>query len=42
MKLRVLYFAALRERLGRSEESLDAPNDVTQHCAAKGLAGAAR
>ena len=28
MKLRVLYFAALRERLGRSEESLDAPNDV--------------
>ena len=28
MKLRVLYFAALRERLGRSEELLDAPNDV--------------
>ena len=28
MKLRVLYFAALRERIGRSEESLDAPNDV--------------
>ncbi len=28
MKLRVLYFAALRERLGRSEESLDAPSEV--------------
>ncbi len=28
MKLRVLYFAALRERIGRVEESLDAPNDV--------------
>lgn len=28
MRLRVLYFAALRERLGRSEELLDAPNEV--------------
>ena len=29
MKLHVLYFAALRERVGRSEEWLDVPNDVT-------------
>ena len=28
MKLHVLYFAALRERLGCSEESIDAPSDV--------------
>jgi molybdopterin synthase sulfur carrier subunit len=28
MKLRVLYFAALRERVGRAEESLDAPSNV--------------
>ena len=28
MKLRVLYFAALRERVGRSEETVDAPEDV--------------
>ena len=28
MKLRVLYFAALRERIGRSEESVDVPDDV--------------
>ena len=28
MKLRVLYFAALRERVGRSEETVDVPDDV--------------
>ena len=28
MKLRVLYFAALRERVGRSEETVDAPEDI--------------
>ena len=28
MKVRVLYFAALRERVGRSEETLDVPDDV--------------
>ncbi len=28
MKLRVLYFAALRERVGRSEETLDVPQQV--------------
>ena len=28
MKVRVLYFAALRERLGRSGESVDVPDDV--------------
>lgn len=28
MKLRVLYFAALRERLGRAEEALEPPSDV--------------
>jgi sulfur-carrier protein len=28
MKLRVLYFAALRECVGRSEETVDAPEDV--------------
>jgi len=29
MKLRVLYFAALRERVGRSQEAVDAPDAVT-------------
>ena len=28
MKLHVLYFAALRERVGRSEETVDAPEDI--------------
>ena len=28
MKLHVLYFAALRERVGRSEETVDVPDDV--------------
>ena len=28
MKLRVLYFAALRERVGRSEETVDAPEEI--------------
>lgn len=28
MKLHVLYFAALRERVGRSEETIDAPEDI--------------
>ena len=28
MKLRVLYFAALRERVGRAEEAVDVPADV--------------
>lgn len=28
MKLRVLYFAALRERVGRSEEWVDVPDGV--------------
>ena len=28
MKLRVLYFAALRERLGRTEEAVEVPADV--------------
>ena len=28
MKLRVLYFAALRERVGRAEESVDVPEEV--------------
>ena len=28
MKVRVLYFAALRERIGRAEEALDLPADV--------------
>ena len=28
MKLRVLYFAAFRERVGRAEESVDAPSSV--------------
>jgi molybdopterin synthase sulfur carrier subunit len=28
MKLRVLYFAALRERVGRSDETVDVPDDV--------------
>ncbi len=29
MKLRVLYFAALRERVGRSDEAVDAPEGIT-------------
>jgi molybdopterin synthase sulfur carrier subunit len=28
VKLRVLYFAALRERVGRAEESVEVPPDV--------------
>jgi len=28
VKVRVLYFAALRERVGRSGESVDVPDDV--------------
>ena len=28
MKLRVLYFAALRERVGRAEETVDVPDSV--------------
>ena len=28
MKLRVLYFAALRERVGRNEETVNAPEGV--------------
>jgi len=28
VKLRVLYFAALRERVGRAEETVDVPEDV--------------
>ena len=28
MKLRVLYFAALRERIGRAEETVDVPESV--------------
>jgi molybdopterin synthase sulfur carrier subunit len=28
MKLRVLYFAALRERVGRAEESVEVPDGV--------------
>ena len=28
MKLNVLYFAALRERIGRADEVVDAPKDV--------------
>jgi sulfur-carrier protein len=28
MKLRVLYFASLRERIGRAEESVDVPAEV--------------
>jgi molybdopterin synthase sulfur carrier subunit len=28
MKLRVLYFAALRERVGRADETVDVPDDV--------------
>jgi molybdopterin synthase sulfur carrier subunit len=28
MKVRVLYFAALRERVGQSMESVDVPDDV--------------
>ena len=28
MKLRVLYFAALRERIGRAEEAVNAPDGV--------------
>lgn len=28
MRLRVLYFAALRERVGRSEEVVDVPDEV--------------
>jgi sulfur-carrier protein len=30
VKVRVLYFAALRERVGRSEESVDVPADVNR------------
>ena len=30
MKLRVLYFAALRERVGRSAETVDVPGDVSR------------
>jgi molybdopterin synthase sulfur carrier subunit len=30
VKLRVLYFAALRERVGRSEETVDVPDDVSR------------
>jgi sulfur-carrier protein len=30
VKVRVLYFAALRERVGRSEETVDVPNDVNR------------
>ena len=30
MKVRVLYFAALRERVGRSEETVDVPADVNR------------
>lgn len=29
MKLRVLYFAALRERVGRNDETVNAPEGVT-------------
>ncbi len=29
MKVRVLYFAALRERVGCAEESVDAPSEIT-------------
>ena len=29
MKLHVLYFAALRERVGRANETVDAPDGVT-------------
>ncbi len=29
MKLHVLYFAALRERVGRSDETVNAPDGVT-------------
>ena len=28
MRLRVLYFAALRERIGRAEEAVNAPDSV--------------
>ena len=28
MNLHVLYFAALRERIGRAEEAIDAPSNV--------------
>jgi len=28
VKLRVLYFAALRERVGRAEEALEAPDGI--------------
>jgi molybdopterin synthase sulfur carrier subunit len=30
VKLRVLYFAALRERVGRSAETVDVPGDVSR------------
>jgi molybdopterin synthase sulfur carrier subunit len=30
VKVRVLYFAALRERVGRSEETVDVPTDVNR------------
>jgi molybdopterin synthase sulfur carrier subunit len=30
VKVRVLYFAALRERVGRSEETVDVPADVNR------------
>jgi molybdopterin synthase sulfur carrier subunit len=30
VKLRVLYFAALRERVGRSEETVDVPDGVSR------------
>jgi sulfur-carrier protein len=30
VRLRVLYFAALRERVGRSEETVDVPDGVGQ------------
>lgn len=30
MKVRVLYFAVLRERVGRSEETVDVPDDVNR------------
>ncbi len=29
MPLKLLYFATVRERLGRAEETLDVPSDVT-------------
>lgn len=36
MKLRVLYFAALRERIGCAEEAVDVPNDVRSVGALRG------